>query len=401
MAPKETQSCLGCGKKFNKSDYSLQCTVCALWIHKTCSGISDEGFKFVNEQLQSTGMAYWACRPCTSYAMNMNHRLKQVEERVEKISKTVESNSAAIREVDKKVDQVREDLNKKEDRVEEAVRDQQREMYDELRQRELRKKNVIFHGIQELQKENSTYKERTDWDRASIGNILRELKVGIKEEAVKFCKRIGEIGTAPRPLLTGFHMENDKLNLLRVARNLEDTCFSDVNIAPDLTKKQRDEEAELKKEAERRNKNLSESDVSKNLHWAVVGPRGERRLTKEKKDTEWNPSARRMTRGGHRDGRGGQTRGGTTGRRILTGANSVARGPAKPTMAESRREKDSEAEMMEDTAETESEEDEGTETETEPEPATVPEPAKAAGTKRTKRKQRSAGAEAEGPPVKK
>jgi hypothetical protein len=36
-------------------------------------------------------------------------------------------------------------------------------MYDELRQRELRKKNVIFYGIQELQRENSTYKERTDW----------------------------------------------------------------------------------------------------------------------------------------------------------------------------------------------------------------------------------------------
>jgi hypothetical protein len=117
MAPKETESCLGCGKKFNKSDYSLQCTVCALWIHKTCSGISDEGFKFVNEQLQSTGMAYWACRPCTSYAMSISHRLKQVEERVEKIAQTVESSSAAIKEVDRMVDQVREDLDKKEDRA--------------------------------------------------------------------------------------------------------------------------------------------------------------------------------------------------------------------------------------------------------------------------------------------
>jgi hypothetical protein len=399
MAPKETQSCLGCGKKFNKSDYSLQCTVCALWIHKTCSGISDEGFKFVNEQLQSTGMAYWACRPCTSYAMNMNHRLKQVEEKVEKIAHTVESNSAAIKEVDRKVDQVREELDKKEDRVEEVVKDQQQEMYDELRQRELRKKNVIFHGIQELQRENSTYKERTDWDRASIGNILRELKVEIKEEAVKFCKRIGEIGTAPRPLLTGFHMESDKLDLLRVAKNLEDTCFSDVNIAPDLTRKQRDEEAELKKEAERRNKNLSENDVSKNLHWVVVGARGERLPTKEKKDAEWNTTGRRMTRGGRRDGRGGQTRGGASGRRILTGANSVARGPAKATTAVNRKEKDSETEMMEEAAETESEG--GTDTETEPEPASVSEPAKEMGKKRTKRKQRSGGAEAEGPPVKK
>jgi hypothetical protein len=42
----------------------------------------------------------------------------------------------------------------------------------------------------------------------------------------------------------------------------------------------------LKKEAERRNKNLSENDVSKNLHWVVVGARGEWRLTKEKKDAE-------------------------------------------------------------------------------------------------------------------
>ncbi len=31
--------------------------------------------------------------------MNMNHRLKQVEEKVEKIAHTVESNSAAIKEV--------------------------------------------------------------------------------------------------------------------------------------------------------------------------------------------------------------------------------------------------------------------------------------------------------------
>jgi hypothetical protein len=193
-------------------------------------------------------------------------------------------------------------------------------------------------------------------------------------------------------------MESDKLNLLRVAKNLEDTCFSDVNIAPDLTKKQRDEEAELKKEAERRNKSLSENDVSKNLHWVVVGPRGERRLTKEKKDTEWSTTGRRMTRGGLRDGRGGgQTRGGATGRRILTGANSVARGPAKTTVAVSRRVKSSETDMMEETEVTESEED----TETEPEPAAVPEPERVTGTKRTKRKQRSGGAEAEGPPVKK
>ncbi len=63
-----------------------------------------------------------------------------MKENVERISWSVES----------KVEQVREELNKKEGKVEETVKDQQWEMYEELRQRELRNKNVIFHGIQEL-----------------------------------------------------------------------------------------------------------------------------------------------------------------------------------------------------------------------------------------------------------
>jgi hypothetical protein len=334
--------------------------------------------------------------------MNMNHRLKQVEERVEKIASSVENNAAAIKEVDKKVDKVREELSKKEDRVEETVKDQQREMYEELRQRDLRKKNVIFHGIQELQAENSTYRERNDWDKASIGNILKELRVGVREDAVKFCKRIGEIGNAPRPLLTGFHMESDKLNLMRVAKNLENTVFSDVNIAPDLTKRQREEEAELKKEAEKRNKNLSESDMSKNLHWVVVGARGERRLTKERRDAEWTTTGRKTTRDGRKGGReGGQTRKGATGTKTLTGANAVERGPARTAKAkgptQSGVEKESEMEIVEETEDTESEE----ETDTEPEQTQVTEPVRVAATKRTKRKQRSGGAECEGPPVKK
>jgi hypothetical protein len=42
MARGETAVCLGCSKKFKQSEYSLQCTICGLWIHKTCSGITDE-----------------------------------------------------------------------------------------------------------------------------------------------------------------------------------------------------------------------------------------------------------------------------------------------------------------------------------------------------------------------
>jgi hypothetical protein len=49
---------------------------------------------YVNDQLYATGMTYWACRSCTTYAMCMNHRLKQIEESVEKVTRAVESNTA-------------------------------------------------------------------------------------------------------------------------------------------------------------------------------------------------------------------------------------------------------------------------------------------------------------------
>jgi hypothetical protein len=109
-------------------------------------------------------------------------------------------------------------------------------------------------------------------------------------------------------------------------------------------------------------------------------------------DAELNTTGRRMTRDGRKVGRGGQTRGGAIEKRILTGANSVARGPTRTAKAVNREEKDSETEIMEETAEMESEEGTCTETETEPEPVPVLEPTKETGTKRTKRKQRSRGA---------
>jgi hypothetical protein len=103
MAPKDS-TCFGCNKKFTKSDYCVQCGVCSLWIHKSCSGLSDEGFKFISDQIQATGMAYWACKPCTSYAMGINHRVKQMEEKMTAMQHSMDSNTAAVKEVERKVE---------------------------------------------------------------------------------------------------------------------------------------------------------------------------------------------------------------------------------------------------------------------------------------------------------
>ena len=45
-------------KKFTTKCTSILCTVCGLWIHKGCAGLTDELFEFLDKQLQATGMAY-------------------------------------------------------------------------------------------------------------------------------------------------------------------------------------------------------------------------------------------------------------------------------------------------------------------------------------------------------
>ena len=100
--------------------------------------------------------------------------------------------------------------------------------------------------------------------------------MGISEDAIKFTKMIGERGEEPRSLLIGVYTEAEKVLVLKNAKKLDSTWYKNVNIAPDMTKKLREEEKDLKKTAEERNRNLPETDLAKNLLWTVVGARGEK-----------------------------------------------------------------------------------------------------------------------------
>ena len=410
MAPKDS-TCLGCNKKFTKSDYCVQCVVCSLWIHKTCSGLSDEGFKFISDQIQATGMAYWACKSCTTYAMGINHRVKQMEEKMEAMQHSMNANTAAVKEVEHKVERLDSAIQKKDEAVEKIVKKSELSIYDEMRERESRRLNVVFHGIGEKERvEGDTGKDRAAWDKKSCGNIFEALNLDMTEEAVKFCRRLGEKGEEPRPLLAGFYTEMERSKLLRNANKLEKTVFSNVNVSADLTKKQRDEEKEMWKEAESRNEKLTEEDKSKNLQWLVVGARGEKRLVKSTRREQDGGQRERRGRGGmtrsRADQRGasrggmsrasgiqrgrGVTRGRVSGAGRGSGANLTPMGArSEVTATVEQRGRESQSEMEE--GETE-EESEGMEE--------VEEDDSRAGERR-KRKERNEDSRAVGPPVKK
>jgi hypothetical protein len=283
--------CLSCGKKCTQKEAAVKCSVCGLWCHKACSGLTNEFFNCLAEQFKATKRTYWACRVCSTYAEGMNHRLREVQDQAKEAIRIGTENSAEIAKLKEMVIAERE-------RADRAVSKMEAELREEMTRREERRRNIVVHGL--IENSDKEGRKRLEADRRQLDEIFIILDVNVSEtNDVEFCRRVGEQSDRPRPLIVGFFTEWAKDIVLKNARKLMDSELSGVTLVPDLTDKQRKAEKELTEEAERRNREeLEEDDVAKNLSWKVVGKKGQRRLLKtvDRQDS---------TRGQFRGARGG------------------------------------------------------------------------------------------------
>jgi len=322
--------------------------------------MSDEIFNFIELQFKQSGITYWACRPCTTFAQGMNHRIKQMAEEMEEIRSSCEKNDSGLQKLQGDVGNLAQKMDKQEKRLDEAAAKSasSNDIFEELRERESKRLNLMMYGMREAPAELSGL-ERWDWDLQSCGNLFSALKLNLQRDCIKFCRRVGEAGSNPRPMVVGFYDEGTKARVLRC--DTRRSAFSHVEVGPDQTKKQKTEELEMKSEAVRRNRAMGDEDRAKNLAWLVVGPRGEKRLVKKYVSLE---SERRYPSSqGRRDQEreeGSQDRGlrGVRGRGIPivamplgTGANSIPLGRDQP--AELMEEEVTESETFEESEEEE------------------------------------------------
>lgn len=134
--------CLACGQKFKQRDAAVKCTVCGLWAHKKCSGLTDEFFKCIAEQFKASGRTYWACRSCNAYAEGMNHRLKELEEASKEAVRLGQEN-------EKRIHRLEEEAKKREEKQETRVQQSENTVMQEMSDREARRKNVVVYGMEE------------------------------------------------------------------------------------------------------------------------------------------------------------------------------------------------------------------------------------------------------------
>jgi hypothetical protein len=124
---------------------------------------------------------------------------------------------------------------------------------------------VVFYGVGEAEGDRPTVEEKREWDAKSCQNVFNALNLRLKAGSLRYLRRIGEKGDKPRPLLVGMRSTDDKELLLDNAKFLRDTHMSSVGISKDLTPQEIREEKEMEREAESRNKELSQEDRAKNL----------------------------------------------------------------------------------------------------------------------------------------
>ena len=324
-----------CKKAVTSEHKSIQCQTCELWVHADCQGLTDEVLNILVDTERYGGIC-WHCDSCLASSARLEKSVIALEKRMKDVENVSEKHTGEIKRIDDNVELLRKELEEERNKRKEAEqhRDENIITKEEYREREARRCNVILHRVKEPAEEMRSAGERKDHDLEECRKIFCILNM--EEEArtgIKVCRRIGEWGQEPRPLVVVLRTEEARRRLLEDARKLRNTEYQDVGIVPDLTVQQRREEQHMLEEVERRNEeDLTAEDRAKNLKWLVVGPRGARRMIKGV-PREQHQLGRGAVRGGRGPWRGarGRGRGG-----VATGANLTVRGEFQPRIGETR-----------------------------------------------------------------
>ena len=287
--------CLKCEEHVKKNDYAIQCNLCDLWVHQKCVDISDTFFKELVYQIENNGGGFWSCKSCRSATAKLNKKITEIFKKVEDLEEVTKENKSeigALKEGQQNLD--KEIENVKQSNLESSA-NSQKQVYAELRDREERKENLIIHNLIEPSPEMKNGYERKKADTASFREVLNSINIELDPEIdIKFLRRVGDGKNSTRPLIVGLENPVLRTKILKSSRKLADTRFKDVNIIPDLTKQQRQEDEEVRKHCDKKNEERVGEDL--NFMWKAVGPRGRKRAIKVKTSSNHVPLGRNERR---------------------------------------------------------------------------------------------------------
>jgi hypothetical protein len=107
-------------------------------------------------------------------------------------------------------------------------------IFEEMREQEAQRLNLIIHGIQEFNEKTASGEKRIEWEQNETDKIFKVLELSLTKEDIKFCRRVGEKSESPRALIVGFYTKYTGSVLFHYIRYLRETEYKDVSVMPTL-----------------------------------------------------------------------------------------------------------------------------------------------------------------------
>lgn len=285
--------CEACKKEFTQeTDKVIQCEYCDKYYCSKCLGLTNEQYDvFMNPSL------HWFCHTCEDKVIKNIRTDREVETRCTEFLQAMENRVRQLEtEMSKKVDtdQVKKIIKEtikesgNSDQIEiEEIRTELNKQVSDLKDSTNREKNMIIHGVKEVDDKNSTVRKERDTSfvnnlaqfiEADDSCILNVTRIGKRKETTSSETERSNETSKPRPIKVVWSETAPKRsfmkNLVHLRKVDEHSPFYGVSVTHDMSQDERDENKRLYLEAKAKN----EKEKSGKFKFLVRGPPWARRI---------------------------------------------------------------------------------------------------------------------------
>lgn len=295
---KQNKKCGKCRKNVTSNQKGLNCEYCSVWFHIECEEIGEEQYEFIRKQGEQL---HWFCRGCNPKALDVMKLVQGLKDKHDELQ-------CKIEQLENKVETIEEVRGKFRERVNDVVRE---EIY-EAKERESRITNVIIKNLEEIEddviieddkdSDDETEEVETETgngddmvpksDLDQVNHLLKDV-LELNDVVVEEVKRVPErkIDGKKRMIIATMKDKAMRDRVLKSAKKLRQIRDWDhVYLAPDLTKRDREQDYQLRQELKHRRetgeKNLiirrgkiitRDEEVNNQGRWTRSGFRGRNR----------------------------------------------------------------------------------------------------------------------------
>ena len=268
-AEAQTQECGTCTRAVKDGQHALQCEKCDEWFHTGCEKISKVLYKALSEESESRLSFY--CKECKRQIVAYSSKITKLEERLKnleadketKVQDTSDQTTNILEKVMKKLQEFEERIKKLEEEKRESDRGKEEiviealKRFEEVRReeadKERRRDNIVMYNVPEVQQQEPGNIERDDTQHCE--DIIRN-KLRVEDCNIMQVVRLGRrVENKTRPMLVKLGDEQQKWKVVgssKFLKNDPNIIYKKVRIAPDMTRKEREENWNLREELRRR-----------------------------------------------------------------------------------------------------------------------------------------------------